>query len=209
MADMGTQNAGSKAALRHIALARRKLTSRDERSAAGQQLVQAIPDSLAQRMQPKTVVAAYVSMGTEIETRPLLRWLLERQCTVLVPNLGTGLDIGWSALTSMDALHAVDGHGHLRPDESDGAILPPDALAQADVVFAPALGVDSRGYRLGRGAGWYDRALAVRKHGCPLIAVCWPWEVSEVDLPAEEHDVPADAVLTPDTWLSLNELSWQ
>lgn len=194
--------AADKFELRHQALARRRLTSVQERLDAGRSLVRTLTQALAaesftQLVCPGNVVAAYVSMGTEIETRPLLAWLLERGCKVLVPKLGSGLEIGWSVLQSMDDLRAVDGHGHLRPDEPDGAVLPPEALAQADMVFAPALGVDSRGFRLGRGAGWYDRALAARQPGCPLVAVCWPWEVLEDDLPAEPHDVPADAVLTP------------
>ncbi|MBT1173934.1 5-formyltetrahydrofolate cyclo-ligase [Bifidobacterium sp. LC6] len=196
-ASAGVPDTPDKATLRHAALARRKLTSSEERIEAGHALVTAMPQSLAQIAKPHAVVAAYVSMGTEIETRPLLDWLLARECTVLVPKLGSGLEIGWSVLQSMEALHAVDGHGHLRPDEPDSRVLPPDALAQADMVFAPALGVDQRGYRLGRGAGWYDRALAARRQGCPLIAICWPWEVLKGDLPTEPHDVPANAVLTP------------
>ncbi|WP_420796576.1 5-formyltetrahydrofolate cyclo-ligase [Bifidobacterium pseudolongum] len=40
----------------------------------------------------------------------------------------------------------------------------------------PALRVDRCGARLGRGGGWYDRALAWRRSGVPLVAVCWPWE---------------------------------
>ncbi|MBT1163497.1 5-formyltetrahydrofolate cyclo-ligase [Bifidobacterium felsineum] len=196
--------AADKSALRHQALARRKLTSAEERLDAGHALVQQLTGSSesesSQAMGPLksgATVAAYVSMGSEIETRPLLGWLLERGCTVLVPKLGSGLEIGWSVLRSLDDLHAVDGHGHLRPDEPEGETLPPQALIQASAVFAPALGVDQRGFRLGRGAGWYDRALAARASGCPLIAICWPWEVMDGNLPAEPHDVPADAVLTP------------
>jgi 5-formyltetrahydrofolate cyclo-ligase len=113
------------------------------------------------------------------------------------------LGIGWSTLERLESLQAVDGDGHHRPDEPQGRTLPPQALTCADMVIAPAMGVDSRGYRLGRGAGWYDRALAARKPGCPLIAVCWPWEVMGVDLPAEAHDVPADGVLTPEGFTRL------
>ena len=184
----------SKSELRHRALALRKRTTSHERLIAGRALVRELPELT---VRPHMTVAAYVSMGTEIETRPLIAWLLTQDCTVLVPRLGSGLDIGWSVVRSLDDLQEVSGTGHLRPDEPSSDVLPPDALKQADVVIAPALGVDSQGVRLGRGAGWYDRALAARRQDCLLIAVCWPWEVTDGRLPAQPHDVPADAVLTP------------
>ena len=37
--------------------------------------------------------------------------------------------------------------------------LPAEAIAEATVVFVPALAVDRAGARLGRGAGFYDRTL--------------------------------------------------
>lgn len=196
--------------LRHQAFARRKLTTPVERQAAGDKLPPMLPNNLtagflSSHKTHTATVAAYVSMGTEIETRPLLDFLLHQNCRVLVPRLGSGRDIGWSVLSSLNQLQHTDtatGNG-ARPDEPDTPPLNPHALAQADLIFAPALGVDPRGYRLGRGAGWYDRALAERKPGCPLIAICWPWEVLDFNLPAEPHDIPADAVLTPTsfTWL--------
>lgn len=211
-----------KATLRHHILSRRKRIPAEERGAAGELLVRRFP---AHMIQDGSTVAAYVSMGSEIETRPLLRWLLAHGCHVLVPRLGSGLEIGWSVLDSLESLRSMDAVGgannagscsypstvHHRPDEPTGAVLPPEALEKADLVIAPALAVDPQGNRLGRGAGWYDRALARRKPACPLIAVCWPWEVLDTDLPAEPHDVPADGVLTPEGYRRLSSsgrLSW-
>lgn len=226
----GTENTEKmdKATLRHHILSRRKRVPAEERGAAGALLVRQFP---AHMIQDGSTVAAYVSMGSEIETRPLLRWLLAHGCHVLVPRLGSGLEIGWGILDSLESLRSMDvedganGTGgspstvhhksdepptstvHHRPDEPNGTVLPPEALEEADLVIAPALAVDPQGNRLGRGAGWYDRALARRKPGCPLIAVCWPWEVLDTDLPAEPHDVPANGVLTPEGYRRLGESS--
>jgi len=57
--------------------------------------------------------------------------------------------------------------------------------------------VDAHGVRLGRGGGWYDRALTYRRGGVPVVAVCWPWECMADDLPRQSHDIPVDWVVTP------------
>ena len=146
---------------------------------------------------PDRMVAAYVSMGTEIDLRPLLEALLASGSRVIVPRLGAGLDIGWSELRSIDAL-ASPGSG--RPMEPMGErTLGPEALNEADLIILPALAVNvDDGTRLGRGGGWYDRALAHASPAAPVIAVCWPWETTHDPLPREAHDVPVDAALTPD-----------
>ena len=77
-------------------------------------------------------------------------------------------------------------------------MLPPDALGEASLILVPALAVDRSGHRLGRGAGWYDRALEWRSPEATAVAVCWPWEVTDAPLPRGPHDVPVDAALTPD-----------
>lgn len=194
-----------KATIRRKVLARRALTTLEERLDAGEDLINRFPARLLQQVDihPFTV-AAYVSMGSEIETRPLLAWLLASGCQVIVPRLGDGLNIGWSRLDSLEALHPVESSGHHRPDEPEGSPLPAEALSDAGLIIAPALAVDRHGNRLGRGAGWYDQALAKRRSNCPIIAVCWPWEITEnVEWAVEPHDVPSDGVLTPKEYRQL------
>lgn len=64
-----------------------------------------------------------------------------------------------------------------------------------DVVVVPALLVDPRGYRLGFGGGFYDRALP---RFCPparSIAVAFEFQVA-ADLPVESWDVACDMIVT-------------
>ncbi len=50
---------------------------------------------------------------------------------------------------------------------------------------------------MGRGAGWYDRALATAA-GSLTLGVCFEDEVVGAGLlPVEPHDLPVDGVLTP------------
>lgn len=74
--------------------------------------------------------------------------------------------------------------------------LPADAVTRAEVVLVPALAVDRSGVRLGRGGGFYDRALALCRPGTRLIAVVRDDEVLDT-VPREPHDIPMTHALTP------------
>ena len=80
--------------------------------------------------------------------------------------------------------------------EPTGPWLPPTAVADASVLFIPALAVDRRGARLGRGRGFYDRTLGLRNPDARLIAVVRDEELLD-EVPHEPHDVPVTHALTP------------
>jgi 5-formyltetrahydrofolate cyclo-ligase len=63
-------------------------------------------------------------------------------------------------------------------------------------VLVPALAVDRRGVRLGRGAGHYDRSLVFASAGAARLAVVRDEELVE-RLPGEPHDVRMTGALTP------------
>lgn len=194
----------SKAAWRKAAVSRRLRTTVEERLQAGTALAQQARRN--HLFHSFTTVAAFVSMGSEIAMAPLLRTLFGCNCEVLVPRLGNGLDIGWSELESLDDLRSqrnpdgsVNGR---RPQEPDNPSEGPASIAKAGLIIVPALAVDRNGFRLGRGGGWYDRALEYRTTGARVVAVCWPWELIDRTVPHEPHDIPVDGALTP------TEFSW-
>src|SRR5262249_57127518 len=80
--------------------------------------------------------------------------------------------------------------------EPAGRRLGAGMLAGVDAVLAPGLAVDRRGTRLGRGAGYYDRALAGLR-GVPVAVLLYDTELVEADLPVEPHDRPVTAAVTP------------
>ena len=188
-----------KSAFRHVALARRRLTTPEERETAGERLAAVAMES--GMFDGLNTVAAYVAMGTEVSMLPWLRELKSRHVGVLVPRLGSGRDLGWSVLERMDELADA---GERRPQEPGGDVLPAETIAPADLTITAAVLVNRDGWRLGRGGGWYDRMLALRRPGTAVTAVVWPWEFVDHELPRERHDMPVDGVLTPDgvTWVS-------
>lgn len=146
-------------------------------------------------------VALFVSRSTEPGTGALIEALHRQGTRVLLPVLGPGLARCWGEFTSTDDLQE---RAPGRPPEPSGEVLGPEALAEADVIFAPALAIDADGVRLGQGAGWYDRALHYRRPGTRVFGIVHEAElVSDRCLPRAEHDVPVDAVVTEDRWFLL------
>ncbi|MFD4908086.1 5-formyltetrahydrofolate cyclo-ligase [Kitasatospora purpeofusca] len=140
-------------------------------------------------------VAAYVSVGAEPGTRPLLDALRARGLRVLLPVLLADNDLDWAEYAGPAAL-APAGRGLLEPV---GGRLGPEAVTDAGLVLLPGLAVDRRGLRLGRGGGSYDRVLArlERAGARPVLAVLlYEHELLE-RVPAEPHDRPVDLALTP------------
>ena len=68
------------------------------------------------------------------------------------------------------------------------------SLNQIDIFLVPGLAFDRRGYRLGRGGGFYDRVLS---QSCGIkIGIASSSQVSCQDIPVENHDIKMDIVVT-------------
>ncbi|CAN5282426.1 5-formyltetrahydrofolate cyclo-ligase [soil metagenome] len=132
-------------------------------------------------------VACYLSMASEPGTSHLLDALAARGVETLVPvSLADGT-LDWAVF---------DGAlvpGALGIDEPAGERLGVDALNTVDFVIAPALLIDGDGNRLGRGAGYYDRALAHTR--APVCALVYSSEVVAA-VPTEPHDRKVNMVAT-------------
>ena len=91
------------------------------------------------------------------------------------------------------------------PAQPDGEARGAESLKEADLIVIPALAASADGTRLGQGGGWYDRALTHRSPGTPVVAAIFDDEVVEAGLiPAEPHDVPVDAIVTPTQTIATN-----
>ncbi|MEV0406403.1 5-formyltetrahydrofolate cyclo-ligase [Actinoallomurus sp. NPDC050550] len=179
-----------KTALRSDLLAARARLTPDERTAAGRLLrdtVLTLPEA-----EMAGTVAAYVSVGTEPATQSLLFALWKRGTYVLVPRLLPDGDLDWASYEGPESLEP-GRFGLLEPTEP---VRGPEAIRSADLVIVPALAVSSTGARLGRGGGSYDRALARVAESILTIAPVYDTELVDV-LPAEPHDRPVRAAVTP------------
>ncbi len=179
----------SKDELREELLQRRRDMADDVRAEAAEaialHLLAAALTSSARR------VACYVSMATEPGTVPLIGGLMARGVEVIVPLSLPDGTLDWVAYDPA-APTTVTPLGITEPA---GERLGADALGECAVVVVPALAVDHSGHRLGRGAGYYDRALAGITR--PVCALVFTHELLE-SVPYEPHDIPVDLAVTPD-----------
>ncbi|MGW8743286.1 5-formyltetrahydrofolate cyclo-ligase [Streptomyces sp. NPDC055794] len=181
---------------REILAVRNRLTADDVRESGDALAARALamPEVAGAR-----AVAAYVSVGAEPGTLALLDALCARGVRVLLPALLPDNDLDWGEYTGTDSLARVRHGGRMDLFEPAGARLGADAVTEADVVLLPGVAVDGRGLRLGRGGGSYDRVLArLERSGArpALLVLLYDREVV-AHVPAEPHDRPVDAVVTP------------
>jgi 5-formyltetrahydrofolate cyclo-ligase len=179
-----------KIALRRVVAARRAEMAEAERAAAGRSLrdaILALPEA-----QMAGTVAAYISIGTEPDTRGLVYACWKRGTYVLLPLLRDDDDLDWASYEGPDSL-AAGPRGLLQPTEPARGVT---AITRADLVIVPALAVDRGGRRLGRGGGSYDRALARVGAAVPTVALLYEGELLD-EVPADPHDQRVRLVAQP------------
>jgi 5-formyltetrahydrofolate cyclo-ligase len=182
---MTGEMAVAKHRLRAEILAARTLRPGPAREAAGE----AIATHALQAWPAVRRVAAYLSTGTEPRTQQLLEQLTLRGVKVILPVI-VGDRLDWAQYVAAGAVAT----GQLGISEPTGDRLGADALAGVDLVLVPALAADHAGNRLGRGRGYYDRAL--QQVTSTIFAVIYDDELVAT-VPSEPHDHPVDGVLRP------------
>ena len=182
-------------AARKIALRDQLSTTRGRRSLLEvSTAANAIADHLlaSPEVRRAATVAAYVSVGTEPGTGPLLEALASLGRRVILPVVLPDLDLDWAVYDGPGSLERAR-RGLLEPI---GRRLGVDAVATADVVLTPGLAVDRTGTRLGQGGGCYDRALGRVPVGTFTCTLLYDGEVLD-EVPAAPHDRRVTAAVTP------------
>jgi len=185
---------------------RRKILSIRERYKVKNEEIEKIKEkflSLVDRYKSNTILLYYPHRN-EVDTRPIIRELLKRKKTVLLPKVEKNhiLPIFISDISDLK-----EGFAGIK--EPEGKVYPKEKI---DIVVVPAVAYDRRGYRLGYGKGFYDRFLKdfqnLKGKLCfktkskrnrlktQFIGLAYDFQVLD-SLPYEEHDIPVDIIITP------------
>lgn len=146
--------------------------------------------------QQAEAILTYVSLKEEPDTHELIRDLIRKDRTVLVPVMQPGSKLAWCALHSWEDLHPGP-RGILIPHNTTPT--PTGELGTA-LCLVPGLLFDTHGHRLGYGGGYFDRFLATFPGVCAGLVMS-PFLVPE--LPRAPHDVPVRHLVTENSVLDV------
>lgn len=172
--------------VRRAVLERRAHRTEEDRELAGEAIA-AHTDAIPALAGAKRV-AAYLSMPSEPSTVPLIEHLLRRGIKLIVPVVVADRTLVWTQVKGDSVLQP----GPLGVPQPESGKL--KRLDSADFAFVPALAVDHMGHRLGRGAGYYDRAL--EDADLPTCALVFDDEILE-SVPVEPHDIQVNMAVSP------------
>lgn len=138
------------------------------------------------------VVMLYLSTPTEVDTASLALKCWQNNKSVVVPK------VSWDQrrmlpveITSLKDAMTTTGGGAVREPVS-GKPIPLDLI---DLVVVPGLGFTPKGYRIGRGMGFYDRFLAQPEFVGVSCGLAFEEQVV-ADLPVLDHDMPLSMLVT-------------
>ncbi len=184
--------AGVKQAIRRETIERILALSARDREAQEEVLSQRFP-MLPGLAGAERVLLYASAFPEEIRTGAMLRWVLDQGKRLVCPRV--------DRKAKELRLHEI---GNLAHDFQPGTLGIPEPRRtcpiiepeRIDWVLVPGLAFDARGYRVGRGAGHYDRLLPKLRPKVP----CWalildPQWVDAV--PDEPHDVSLDGIVSP------------
>ena len=181
--------ASEKQRLREERLAAREALSEQERSVLDDRITQKL--LATSEYAEATTVLTYVSVSSEVSTRMFIECALRDGKTVAVPRCLPGHCLEFVAITSLDQLIAAP-FGLLEPPKELPALT--EEQMNASICIVPALLVDIKGYRLGYGAGFYDRFLST--YPGKKICLAYQQNLSRTMLPHTTFDVAVDEVIT-------------
>lgn len=147
--------------------------------ALGEHVLREVPPSAG------AVVSGFWPMGREIDIRSLLVALRERGHPIVLPE---------TPKRGNSLIFRLWRPGDVLVTERFGTSRPSGEACVPDFLLVPFLAFDRRGYRVGYGAGYYDRTLAALPGRFRLGVAYAASELDEV--PAGSYDARLDAVAT-------------
>jgi 5-formyltetrahydrofolate cyclo-ligase len=173
--------------LRQEALARRDALDPKWRAEASHFMADAAP---LIDIVPGMVVSGFWPMRSEVDVRPLMAALAGRGARLCLPAILDRTAMVFREL-GRDAELVDMGFGTFGPGPKAPELIP-------DLMLVPLAAFDRRGYRIGYGAGYYDRAIGgMQAAGRRPRLIGIAFDCQEVEaVPHEPHDVPLGELLS-------------
>ena len=173
------------------ALRSQLLTLRDGLSPARRETFnQRISKYLIETLPTKPLrIGSYLAFGSEVDLNTFHQHVFSRTHELLVPRILSKTTMEMAAYQQETDL--VIGRFGIRTSKHDEVA----ELDTLDWLIMPCCGFDRRGYRLGMGGGFYDRALEHCPHMAP-IRIGVAYAVQETLFEPEDWDQSFDWIIT-------------
>jgi 5-formyltetrahydrofolate cyclo-ligase len=140
-------------------------------------------------------VALFAPLPSEPDIHPLVEEAWAQGKRVVLPLMirhGSTPKLDWHEVTSWDDVVVPGPFGLREPDPLRCRRVP---IVELDCVFVPGVAFDDKGFRLGRGGGYYDSFLSSAPVTLPCIGLMF--SLQKVPLvPREPHDQSLRRMIT-------------
>lgn len=150
----------------------------------------AVLDTLDELLGDAGTVLVYFADADEVDLDPFITARLARGGGIAAPRCDW--DAGTFTPTRVRSLADTEVRRHGVREPLAGEVIAPDDLS---AVLVPGVAFDLSGRRLGRGGGFYDRALALFPNTVRRVGVCFDAQRVE-RVPAGAHDIAMNALVT-------------
>ena len=139
------------------------------------------------RFRSAKIILLYLSMADEVNTQNFVEnWSKDK--TILLPKV-EGPDLTLHLFTSKNNLKP-GAYGIMEPDGDTFS-----EYGKIDLAIVPGVAFDSKGFRLGRGKGFYDKLFANPAFKSVYkIGLTFPFQILD-SVAHEELDVPMNEVI--------------
>lgn len=149
-------------------------------------------------------IFCFLTFGSEVETDEIIKDALEKKKKVYVPYINKEEDVMYAVEIENMNDFELNKFGIREPRRgrfyfervihNPPPVENPRILEASPLALVPGVAFDRKGYRIGYGKGYYDRFF----HTFPVkskIALAFGLQLID-HVPAQEHDVPVDMILT-------------
>ena len=161
-----------------------------EREKKSEMIFQIITESALYRN--AETVFLYLSVGAEVSTGKLLEAVLRDGKRAAAPVPGRRGQMTFREVRN-PAEYLVTGKFGGIPEPRPTC---PECIPDPnDLILVPGLLFDRRGFRIGYGAGYYDRYLAKLSDGCKPVGICFQGQLTE-RIDNKPWDIPVARIVT-------------
>lgn len=139
------------------------------------------------------IIMCFISFKDEVETHQFIKDALKEGKKIFVPYIIPIEKV-------MVPAEILDFDEDLAPGYYDILAPKEDTLrikdkSEIDLIVTPGVIFDEEGYRIGYGAGFYDRFLSQINPEVPKIGIAFSLQQTR-QLPRDEFDIPVDKLIT-------------